>query len=161
MIAKEESKSAWCVLSTTLSTRSEDYFSSSYPNTVKFSLKRKANCARCVLATTLPTRYSRDYFSSSYPNTVKYFAGENQIQSSSRTLVNLPPFPDCLSVHLKTALNLLHPQKEAPYGWATYWSVCLGALKRATDHWPSRFLRYSLRDLTGSSNKSDVALNPV
>ena len=60
------------MLSTTLSTRSEDYFSSSYPNTVKFSLKRKANCARCVLATTLPTRYSRDYFSSSYPNTVKF-----------------------------------------------------------------------------------------
>ena len=60
------------MLSTTLSTRSEDYFSSSYPNTVKFSLKRKANCARCVLATTLPTLCSRDYFSSSYPNTIKF-----------------------------------------------------------------------------------------
>ena len=72
MIAKEESKSAWCVLSTTLPTRSQDYFSSSYPNTVKFSLKRKANCARCVLAATLPRRCSRDYFSSSYPNTIKF-----------------------------------------------------------------------------------------
>ena len=45
-----------------------------------------------------------------------YFVGENQIQSSIRPLVNLLPFPDCLAVHLRTALNLLHPQKEAPYG---------------------------------------------
>ena len=33
---KEESKTAWWVLATTLPTRSHDYFSSSYPNTIKF-----------------------------------------------------------------------------------------------------------------------------
>ena len=100
MIAKEESKSAWYVLSTTLPTRSQDYFSSSYPNTVKFSLKRKANCARCVLAATLPTRCSRDYFSSSYPNTIKFdknvlrWRKSNSIfEPSASKLVAFPRLP--------------------------------------------------------------------
>ena len=99
MIAKEESKSAWCVLSTTLPTRSQGYFSSSYPNTVKFSLNRKANCARCVLATTLPTVCSRDYFSSSYPNTVKFekilrWRKSNSIfEPSASKLVAFPRLP--------------------------------------------------------------------
>ena len=88
------------MLSTTLPTRSQDYFSSSYPNTVKFSLKRKANCARCVLAATLPTRCSRDYFSSSYPNTIKFdknvlrWRKSNSIfEPSASKLVAFPRLP--------------------------------------------------------------------
>ena len=74
--------------------------------------------------------------------------------------INLPPFPDCFSVYMKTPENeIFYIHKRRHLVDTKRWSRCLRALKRATDRWCSRFPRYLLRDLTGSSNDSDVALN--
>jgi len=39
--------------------------------------------------------------------------------------------------------DLFYQQKEVRYDWATDWSGCRRALKRAPDHWRSQFFRYS------------------
>ena len=48
--------------------------------------------------------------------------------------------------------DLFYQWKEVPCEWATDGSGCRRALKRAPDHWRSRCLRSSWRDLAGSSS---------